>query len=38
VAFSLLWQSPGTTGIGLLILLGFLGIYWIARLAGKPAN
>ena len=35
VAFSILWQSPGTAGIGLLILLGFLGIYWIARLAGN---
>ena len=31
VAVSIVWQSPGTAGIGLLILLGFLGIYWIAR-------
>jgi APA family basic amino acid/polyamine antiporter len=38
VAFSILWQSPGTAGIGLLILLGFLGIYWIGRLAGRLSN
>jgi APA family basic amino acid/polyamine antiporter len=31
VAFSILWQSPATAGIGLLILLGFLLIYWIGR-------
>ena len=38
VAFSICWQSPGTAGIGLLILLGFLGIYWIVRLAGNKAT
>jgi APA family basic amino acid/polyamine antiporter len=32
VAFSILWQSPRTAGIGLLILLGFLLLYWIVRL------
>jgi APA family basic amino acid/polyamine antiporter len=39
VAFSIFWQSPGTAGIGLLILLGFLGIYWMVRLTGnKPTS
>ncbi len=32
VAFSVIWQSPRTAGIGLLILLAFLLIYWIGRL------
>lgn len=31
VAFSVFRQSPATAGIGLLILLGFLVIYWISR-------
>jgi APA family basic amino acid/polyamine antiporter len=35
VAASICWQSPGTAGIGLLILLGFLGIYWLTRLFQK---
>jgi quinoprotein glucose dehydrogenase len=35
VAFSILWQSPATAGVGLLILLGFLLIYWIARRFNK---
>jgi APA family basic amino acid/polyamine antiporter len=38
IAISIVWQSPGTAAIGLLILLGFLGIYWIVRLAGNKAT
>jgi basic amino acid/polyamine antiporter, APA family len=35
VAISIVLQSPGTAGIGLLILVGFMGIYWITRMTGK---
>ena len=31
VAFSIIRQSPGTAGIGILILLAFFLLYWITR-------
>jgi APA family basic amino acid/polyamine antiporter len=38
VAFSVFRQSPATAGIGLLILLGFLVIYWISRRLNATGN